>query len=650
MALKVGEVYADLKLNTGDFNRGLANAKKSVSGLAASISGSGSGGIKGVIGGFTNALLGANAASQLYANVGMGSIKKAAAGVNSVLSQAQNNMQSWASVANNAGNATAKFSALFAQMYKAANIGGGASAAPPPIIPLKTQALMGLQSAVGGVKSAFSGLASSLGMSTGALGAVAAAAAAFVAIGAIVVVAVIKIVSAMIQFGKQAIAMAAGLEQVSIAMKTMLKDGEASQALLEDLRQFANETPFDFEQLIPSAQKLLAFGFAAQDIIPLMTDLGDAVSGLGGGQEMFAQLTRALGQMHAKGSRFGEEMLQLTEVGIPAWEFLAKALNTDVAGAMKKVQSGAVSADTAIKAIRAGMKERFGGGMAEQSKTWIGLWSSVKDKLDWIFRDIGSVLLPIFKPIPIIINKILDLWEKFRTGVQALKTAFKPFIDEVAAMFGKVFSKAGDNYKRIFSIFGTEGKAAFGALIKGLQALVPILRVSLYMSTQFLMYIQMAISELIGVIESIFNRIKGFSLIERLIETAVLWIHKTEQARAVAHEKLKQQKEEAKLLAEEEAKAVLDVVEANKEAKREEAERRAQAMSWLGVKDLWKNAQLAAVRISSTPPPSQGPALTSSNLPDTETLKKILESNRTTEKNQAELLRITRERLGLYAT
>ena len=71
--------------------------------------------------------------------------------------------------------------------------------------------------------------------------------------------------------------------------------------------------------------------------------------------------------------------MQLTEVGIPAWEYLAKALHTDVAGAMEMVTKKAVSADVAIAAIRAGMQGDFGGLMIKQSRTLTGVLSNLSD-------------------------------------------------------------------------------------------------------------------------------------------------------------------------------------------------------------------------------------------------------------------------------
>lgn len=171
-------------------------------------------------------------------------------------------------------------------------------------------------------------------------------------------------------------------EQADIALSTMLGP-ERARELLEELADFARKTPFEMSGLTSATQKLLAYGFAAEDVVPLLTAVGDATSGLGAGQEGIDSVTRALGQMQAKGKVMSEEMLQLTEVGIPAWQYLADVVSDgDIPTAMEMVTAGAVDADTAIAALRAGMEGDFGGMMAEQASTLQGVLSNLSDAIE----------------------------------------------------------------------------------------------------------------------------------------------------------------------------------------------------------------------------------------------------------------------------
>lgn len=197
--------------------------------------------------------------------------------------------------------------------------------------------------------------------------------------------------------GVGALKAAGEMEQSNIAFTTMLGSATKAKAMLGDLADFALKTPFEFRDLQDASKRLIALGFAANDVIPTLTSVGDAVAGLGGGKETIDRITLALGQMKAKGTIQAEEMRQLAEAGIPAWEILAKTLKVDIPTAMKMVEQRTVQSAKAIPAILAGMNERFSGLMEMQSRTLLGQWSNVKDKLYLTVAEIGKNLMPLGK-------------------------------------------------------------------------------------------------------------------------------------------------------------------------------------------------------------------------------------------------------------
>src|SRR5690606_25132716 len=128
-------------------------------------------------------------------------------------------------------------------------------------------------------------------------------------------------------------------------------------------------------------------------VLEMITPIGDAVAAMGGGSQMFESVIRALGQIRAKGKLASQEMLQLTEQGIPAWEFLAEAIGVTVPEAMEKVSKGAVSSTVAIDAVLRGMIRKFGGAMEAQSKTMLGQWEQLKDGMATITRGMGQDII-----------------------------------------------------------------------------------------------------------------------------------------------------------------------------------------------------------------------------------------------------------------
>ena len=234
---------------------------------------------------------------------------------------------------------------------------------------------------------------------------------------------------------------AANAEQVDIAFNTMLGP-ERAKKMIADLVEFAKTTPFEMAGLNKATQQMLAYGFAADDVIPMLTDVGNATAALGAGQQGIDAITRALGQMHGKGTAASQEMMQLTEVGIPAWEYLAKALHTDVAGAMEMVTKKAVSADVAIAAIRAGMQGDFGGLMIKQSRTLTGVLSNLSDAATATimkmyqtdaYKKMTDALSKLADPIQKLVESLMPLFERGMEALASMATNVANAINQMSA-------------------------------------------------------------------------------------------------------------------------------------------------------------------------------------------------------------------------
>lgn len=226
----------------------------------------------------------------------------------------------------------------------------------------------------------------------------------------------------------------AAAEQASIAFETMLGPQKA-RSMLEDLADFAANTPFELQGLESSTQKLIAMGFEAEECIPLLTSIGDAASGLGAGQAGIDQITRALGQMNAKGKVSAEEMMQLTETGIPAWQYLADVIsNGDIPTAMQMVTNGVVDADTAIQALQDGMNRDFGGMMSKQAQTLTGVLSNMADAVQ--------------KPLMAI--KDTDGYKDLTAALSDLTDSLGPFVESLMPHLESVL-KSGANDVKVFA-------------------------------------------------------------------------------------------------------------------------------------------------------------------------------------------------------
>lgn len=203
----------------------------------------------------------------------------------------------------------------------------------------------------------------------------------------------------IVALGGAALKMAGDMEQAQVAFTTLLGSASEAEKFVKDLQGFAAETPFEMKGLQDSARKLLAFGFQSKQVLPMMTAIGNAVSALGGGAVEIESVTRAIGQMQAKGKVSAEEMNQLAEVGINGWDLLASKMGQTQAEIMAQAQAGTLAAGPAIEAMLSELNARFSGAMEDQSKTFLGRLSTLKDNASFALAEFGKALMPVANSI-----------------------------------------------------------------------------------------------------------------------------------------------------------------------------------------------------------------------------------------------------------
>ncbi len=263
---------------------------------------------------------------------------------------------------------------------------------------------------------------------------------------------------ALSALGIKAVGMAGDMEQARIGLTTMLGSAEAADKHLRELYDFAAKTPFEINGLIDADRRLMAMGFSAEEVIPTLTAIGDAVAAVGGSAELLDRVTLALGQMRAKGKVSGEEMRQLAEAGIPAWEMLADAIGVSIPEAMKRAERGAIDASTGIEAILSGMEQRFAGSMEAQSQTILGMWSNVKDNVTRSMIALGEEITDALD-VRGILQTSLNALERFRGWLErgGLRQWWEDYGDTVKIVAGGITGA-------LVPAFVALGTAIWGAL------------------------------------------------------------------------------------------------------------------------------------------------------------------------------------------
>lgn len=193
-------------------------------------------------------------------------------------------------------------------------------------------------------------------------------------------------------------------ENASIAFNTILKDGEKAEEFLQTLQKFAQETPFTFRGLIEQSQFLLATGFKLEELIHTLTVLGDTMSALGKGEDGLRMVALALSQMRNSAHLMSQDMMQLTNQGIPAWQMLADAMHMSVEEVRELTGKGGIGGEDAFQKIMGGLTGRFGGGMESAKGSFSQLLSNLKDTFD---IKAGEITKPLFDSLKGVFGDLL---------------------------------------------------------------------------------------------------------------------------------------------------------------------------------------------------------------------------------------------------
>lgn len=218
------------------------------------------------------------------------------------------------------------------------------------------------------------------------------------------------------------------MEQWTISFETMIGSAEGARAMMEDLREFAKETPFELPDVVIGAKRLMAFGIEGEKIIPTMKALGDVSAGLGVPME---RLVLNFGQVKSQAKLTGRELRDFAIAGVPLVAELAKNLNVAESSIAEMVSAGKIGFPEVEAAFISMTSEggKFNDLMLKQMTTLTGVVSNVKDQFFQLSAELGNYLLPIAKQVGL---TILNLF----TWIRELTPKTKLLILAVGGLVG----------------------------------------------------------------------------------------------------------------------------------------------------------------------------------------------------------------------
>jgi tape measure domain-containing protein len=226
----------------------------------------------------------------------------------------------------------------------------------------------------------------------------------------------------------KAVKLAADMETLSVAFKTLIGDAGLATKTLDELKQLGAETPFEFPELADAGRSLIAFGISAGDVTKTLRKIGDVSAGVGA---PIGEIAEIFGKAKVAGTLFAEDINQLTGRGIPVIQEFAKQLGVSESEVKAMAAAGKITFPMLEKAFGDLTSDggKFHEMMAAQSKTTNGLFSTLKDT-------IGEALTEMGKPINDALRPLLG------QAIEMVK-ALIPMAVEMGAKVGAMLEKLG---------------------------------------------------------------------------------------------------------------------------------------------------------------------------------------------------------------
>lgn len=199
----------------------------------------------------------------------------------------------------------------------------------------------------------------------------------------------------VMRFAERIREVTAEFELQRVSLGAIIQDTEKANALFNQIKTFAVQSPFEIKDLVGYVKQLSAYRIETDKLFDTTKRLADVAAGIG---VDMSRLILAYGQVRAASVLRGQEVRQFTEAGIPLIELLAEKF-TALRGEM--VSTSEVFDLISQRAVSFEMVAEIfedmtnAGGMfynmqEKQAQTLAGQWSNLKDSLSIMYDEMGN--------------------------------------------------------------------------------------------------------------------------------------------------------------------------------------------------------------------------------------------------------------------
>jgi len=268
------------------------------------------------------------------------------------------------------------------------------------------------------------------------------------------------------------------LDYAKVTFSNLFQDASLGEEFVYVLQQYASKSPFDFTDIEKAARQLAAYGIEAKNLMFVMQGIGN-LAAVTGDSQTFSTVSRAIGQIYAKGKLTAEEMRQLAEAGLNV-----KAVYERLGVDADNLASANISAADAINTIIDVLNDKYAGAMTAANMTMRGIIGNLKDVL---LSVTSAIYTPSYKTMQRVLLGIQEQINKFQETFAKLD--LKAAIEETFGadtlnrlqQFVAILSMVGNTIYQLLvpalKIFAMYGESVITVISLMSQILLPVLQI-----------------------------------------------------------------------------------------------------------------------------------------------------------------------------
>ena len=229
-------------------------------------------------------------------------------------------------------------------------------------------------------------------------------------------------VASIADFSKRCLEASANAELLRKGLARSLGAADAEK-LISDVQAIGEASAYDATQLLPLSRAWVNIGDNAEQATDKMRTIVDISSAYGLTADHVGAVNLALSQMQMAGKIGQQDMMQLLNAGVPAWQLLSEKMGLSVAQ-LKDMSSSGELTQEAIDALFEIMKEKGNGAASDMANTLAGKFSNIEESAANSMSAIGEIITDAFD-LKNVLGSIGEFVGSFKAALIEVKDAAK---------------------------------------------------------------------------------------------------------------------------------------------------------------------------------------------------------------------------------